>query len=418
MFDQQVNQRRPQASPLRARSGASRCKDRKQHAGVPMKLRKILIAACLVTSSSIAVHAADDGARVKAIVDAAVRPMMEKNGIPGMAVGVTVGGNSYTFEYGVASKDTRKPVTQATMFELGSISKTFTVTLASLAEVNGQLSLSDKVSKYLPSMQGKPFGDVSLMHLGTHTAGGFPLQIPDDVKTEDQLMTYFENWKPLYKPGSARTYANPSIGMLGVITARAIGKDFATAMEGEIFPGLGLTGTYIHVPSARMADYAQGYTRTDKPARMTEAILATEAYGVKSTATDMIRVVRANMTMVKLDAKLQRAIANTHIGYFKDGAMTQDLIWEQYDETADLETLLKGNSNDMIKQTPVVQLTPPQKPRAHAWINKTGSTNGFGAYVAFIPDKKLGIAILANKNYPNEDRVRIAYQVFARLGPK
>jgi beta-lactamase class C len=385
-----------------------------------MTFRKtgILLTAFLATCASTPGLAADESAKVKAIVDAAVRPMMEKNGIPGMAVGVTTGGNTYTFEYGVVSKETRKPVTPATMFELGSISKTFTVTLASLAEVNGQLSLSDKVSKYLPSMRGKPFGDVILMHLGTHTAGGFPLQIPDDVKTSDQLMTYFENWKPIYKAGTARTYANPSIGMLGVITARAINKDFATAMEGEIFPGLGLTNTYIHVPGAKAADYAQGYTRTDKPARMTEAILATEAYGVKSTATDMIRVVRANMNMVTLDAKLQRAITNTHIGYFKDGAMTQDLIWEQYDDTADLATLLKGNSNDMIRQTPVVQLTPPQKPRADAWINKTGSTNGFGAYVAFIPEKKLGIAILANKNYPNEDRVRIAYQVFQGLGAK
>jgi len=385
-----------------------------------MKFRKtgIPIAACLVAASSIAGHAVDDRARVQAIVDAAVRPVMEKNGIPGMAAGVTAGGNTYTFEYGVASKETGKPVTPSTMFELGSISKTFTVTLAALAEVNGQLSLSDKTAKYLPSMRGKPFGDVTLMHLGTHTAGGFPLQIPHDVKTSDQLMTYFENWKPIYKPGTARTYANPSIGVLGVIAARAIGKDFATAMEGEIFPGLGLTSTYIHVPDAKMADYAQGYTRTDKPARMTEAILASEAYGVKSTATDMIRVVRANMNVIKLDAKLQRAIANTHIGYFKDGAMTQDMIWEQYDDPADLQTLLKGNSNDMIRQTPVAQLTPPQKPRPDAWVNKTGSTNGFGAYVAFIPEKKLGIAILANKNYPNEDRVRIAYQVFTGLGLK
>ncbi|MEO7053737.1 MAG: class C beta-lactamase [Rhizomicrobium sp.] len=377
-------------------------------------LAAIILVVCASTSS----HAADDSAKVKAIVDAAVRPMMEKHDIPGMAVGVTTGGNTYTFEYGVVSKETRKPVTPATMFELGSISKTFTVTLASLAEVNGQLSLSDKTSKYLPSMQGKPFGDVSLMNLGTHTAGGFPLQLPDAVKTSDELMNYFENWKPIYKAGTARTYANPSIGMLGVITARAINKDFAAAMEGQIFPGLGLTNTYIHVPSAKMADYAQGYTRTDKPARMTEAILATEAYGVKSTATDMIRVVRANMNMIKLDAKLQQAITNTHIGYFKDGAMTQDLIWEQYDDTADLETLLKGNSNDMIQQTPVMALTPPLKPRTDAWINKTGSTNGFGAYVAFVPEKKIGIVIFANKNYPNEDHVRIAYEVFTRLGLK
>ena len=376
----------------------------------------ILIAACLAACVSTPGHAADN--EVKAVVDAAVRPMMEKYNIPGMAVGVTTGGNTYVFDYGVASKDRSKPVTPATMFELGSISKTFLVTLTSWAAVDGQLALSDKADKYLPSLQGTPFGDVALINLGTHTAGGFPLQIPDDVKTDARMMAYFENWKPLYKAGTARTYANPSIGMLGVITARAMHKDYAALMEGRVFPALGLTGTFIHVPAARMADYAQGYTRADVPARMSEAILSAEAYGVKSTATDMIRVVRANMNMIKLDAKLQQAIAATHTGYFKVGAMTQDLIWEQYAWPAGLETLLKGNSNDMIKQQPVVQLTPPQKPRADAWINKTGSTNGFGAYVAFVPEKKIGIVILANKNYPNEDRVRIAYEVLTRLSAK
>jgi beta-lactamase class C len=120
--------------------------------------------------------------------------------------------------------------------------------------------------------------------------------------------------------------------------------------------------------------------------------------------------------MVALDEKLQRAIANTHIGYFKDGAMTQDLIWEQYDYPADLKTLLHGNSNDVaLKPTPVVQLTPPEKPRTDVWINKTGSTNGFGGYVAFVPERKLGIVILANKNYPNEARVEAAYRILTLL---
>nr|WP_244518357.1 class C beta-lactamase [Phyllobacterium sp. OV277] len=361
-------------------------------------------------------HAAEEQeTEIKDLVDTAVRPIMEKYGVPGMAVGVVVEGNSYLFNYGIASRQTKMPVTGDTIFEIGSISKTFVATQASWAQVNGQISLSDKTSKYVPSMQGTEFGDVSLMHLGTHTAGGFPLQVPDEVTNDDQLMTYLQKWKPAYKAGTARTYANPSIGMLGFITAKAMNKDFGALMQGELFPALGLKSTYVEVPATKMADYAQGYTAKDDPVRVKPAVLSSEAYGVKTTATDLIRVLQANMKMVKLDGKLQQAITDTHTGYFKVGAMTQDLIWEQYAYPVALKMLQQSNSADMLKQLPVKQLTPPLAPRDDVWINKTGSTSGFGGYVAFIPKKQAGIVILANKNYPNEERVRIAHQVLTGL---
>jgi beta-lactamase class C len=97
--------------------------------------------------------------------------------------------------------------------------------------------------------------------------------------------------------------------------------------------------------------------------------------------------------------------------------MTQDLIWEQYAYPVELKTLLKGNSYQMIlKATPATQITPPMEPRKDVLINKTGSTNGFGAYVAFVPEKQMGIVILANKTYPIDDRITIAHQIFSKLG--
>ncbi len=381
-----------------------------------MKLnrRHIALATLISTSLFTQTFAADD-ARLKAITDAAIKPVMEKNGIPGLAVGISVDGENHVFTYGVMSKTTGQPVTPQTLFELGSISKTFTVTLSTYAETHGKLSLSGKVEDYLPSMKGKPFGDVTLMHLGTHTAGGFPLQVPDNVKTEPQLLAYLKAWKPAYKAGTHRTYANPSIGMLGYVTAKAMGQSYDSAMQDVLFPALGLKSTFTVVPKAKMADYAQGYKRTGEPARMTPAILSSEAYGVRSTATDMIRFVNANMGLEKLDGKLQQAIANTHTGYFSVGAMTQDMIWEQYAYPAALKTLIETNSGALLKTVPVSEISPPMKPRGDVFINKTGSTNGFGAYVAFIPEQKLGIVILANKNYPNEDRVAVAYEILNGL---
>ena len=381
-----------------------------------MKLNRRHIALATLISTSLFTQAfAADDARLKAITDAAIKPVMEKNGIPGLAVGISVDGENHVFTYGVMSKTTGQPVTPQTLFELGSISKTFTVTLSTYAETQGKLSLSGKVEDYLPSMKGKPFGDVTLMHLGTHTAGGFPLQVPDNVKTEPQLLAYLKAWKPAYKAGTHRTYANPSIGMLGYVTAKAMGQSYDSAMQDVLFPALGLKNTFTVVPKAKMADYAQGYKRTGEPARMTPAILSSEAYGVRSTATDMIRFVNANMGLEKLDGKLQQAIANTHTGYFSVGAMTQDMIWEQYAYPAALKTLIETNSGALLKTVPVSEISPPMKPRGDVFINKTGSTNGFGAYVAFIPEQKLGIVILANKNYPNEDRVAVAYEILNGL---
>lgn len=358
---------------------------------------------------------AADEARLKAITDAAIKPIMEKNGIPGLAVGISVDGESYIFTYGVMSKSTGQPVTAETLFELGSISKTFTATLATYAEANGHLSLSGRVRDYLPGMKGTAFGDVTLTHLGTHTAGGFPLQVPDNVKTETQLLAYLKSWKPSYGAGTHRTYANPSIGMLGYITAKAMGQGYDAAMQDTLFPALGLKDTFTVVPQAKLANYAQGYTRNDEPARLTPGILSSEAYGVRSTATDMIRFVNANLGLEKLDGKIRQAIASTHTGYFAVGAMTQDLVWEQYARPVALKTLVQSNSGALLKTVPVQEIAPPLKPGQGVFVNKTGSTNGFGAYVAFIPQRKLGIVILANKNYPNEDRVTAAVEILTAV---
>jgi beta-lactamase class C len=341
---------------------------------------------------------------------------MAKYEVPGMAVGVTVAGKSYVFTYGVASTNTRQPVTRETLFEIGSISKTFTATLASYAQVIGDLSLSDKTSKYLPALQRSPFGSIRLLNLGTHTPGGLPLQVPENVKNNDELMQYFKNWRPAYPPGTYRTYSNVGIGTLGWITAKSMRQDFATLMEQRLFPGLGMKSSYIHVPKSAMANYAQGYTRGNMPIRMDAAVLSSEAYGVKTTAPDMIHFVEDNINSVGLDKPLQRAIATTHTGYFQAGPMTQDLIWEQYPYPVTLNAILQGNSSAMaLHATPVTKINPPENPRKDVWINKTGSTNGFAAYVAFVPEKQLGIVILANKNYPIDTRVTAAYKILTAI---
>nr|WP_296262575.1 MULTISPECIES: class C beta-lactamase [unclassified Pseudomonas] len=376
-----------------------------------------LSAALLACSMATASHAAGHPPhRIKAVVDSALQPVIKQYAIPGMSVGLVVGGKPHFLNYGIASKTTRQPVSEDTLFELGSISKTFTATAATYAQLNGRLSLVDKTRTYLPSLNNHPFGDVKLLSLGTHTTGGLPLQVPDSIRDEQQLMSYFQAWQPSCAQGTCRTYANPGIGTLGLITAKATGMDFVTLMEHHLFPALGLKNSYIRVSEAKLPLYAQGYTTTDEPVRMATAVLSSEAYGIKSSATDLTRFMQANMQQVKIDQKLQQAITDTHTGYFQAGGMIQGLIWEQYPMPVSLDALQRGNAADMIyNATPVTAIEPPQAPRTDVWINKTGGTRGFGSYIAFIPQKQLGIVILANRSYPNAARIDAAYRILSAL---
>lgn len=331
-------------------------------------------------------------------------------------MGILSKGKHYVFNYGVASSSTKTPVNDDSLFEIGSISKTMTGTLASYAQVNGKLSFGDKTSKYLPELKGTKFGDLLLLNLATHTSGGLPLQLPQSVTNNDQLMVYLKHWKPDHEPGSVRNYANPGIGMLGYITAKCMDQKFEALMQSVLFSPLHMSNSYTSVPTAKMPNYVQGYTESDAPVRMTSGVLSSEAYGVKTTATDMLRFIDANISGVKTDDKLQHAIFETHTGYFKTRAYTQDVIWEQYTIPIQQKVLLDGNSKSMIfDANAVTKLIPPEKPRPDVWINKTGSTAGFGAYVAFVPKDQIGLVLLANKTYPIPQRLSIAQEIIKQL---
>ncbi|MBX8553478.1 beta-lactamase [Pseudomonas cichorii] len=374
------------------------------------------VAAALLLMIGSTAFAQGEAPALDKTVNAEVQSLMQQYRIPGMAIAITDKGQQRFYDFGVASRDSQAKVSNDTLFELGSLSKLFTVTLATWAQANGQLSLTDNIDTYVPQLYASRLGKVPLFHLGTHTAGGFPLQFPDAIRDNGQMMSYFKAWQPQYLPGTHRSYANPSIGLLGMIAASSMKLPFNTAMEQHLLPALGMNNSYIDVPANRQSRYAQGYNKQDEAVRLNPGVLAAEAYGMKSGSGDLIRFVEANMGIVQTAPALQRALADTRTGYFKSGPFTQDLIWEQYALPVKLETLLAGNSSKIAYETqPATALNPPLKPQQDVWINKTGSTNGFGGYVAFVPGKKLGIVILANKNYPNEERVRLAYRILEEL---
>lgn len=368
------------------------------------------IAACCCTPIA---GAAD----LQTVVNQAIQPIMKQHDVPGIAVAVTVDGKPFYFSYGVASKQDNKPVTEHTLFELGSVSKTFTATMVTYGAAQGKLSLDDHPGRYMPQLKGSAIDQATLLNFGTYTAGGLPLQVPNDVKNSEQdMLAFLRNFKPVAAPDQVRVYSNPSVGVFGHAASLAMKASQADILEQQILPKLGMHNTYVRVPDSAMLNYAWGYNQANQPVRMRADLFSVEAYGMHASSADLIRYVQANIDPRPLDATLRRAIEATHIGYFKTGVNTQGLGWERYPYPVTLAHLLEGNSTTMSRQVnPTERLSPPLPASDQVWYNKTGSTTGFSAYVAFVPARKIGIVILANKSFPISDRIGAAYAILSSL---
>ena len=283
-------------------------------------------------------------------------------------------------------------MTPETLFEIGSVSKTFTATLAGYALTEDKMRLDDRASQHWPALQGSRFDGISLLDLATYTAGGLPLQFPDSVqKDQAQIRDYYRQWQPTYAPGSQRLYSNPSIGLFGYLAARSLGQPFERLMEQQVFPALGLEQTHLDVPEAALAQYAQGYGKDDRPLRVGPGPLDAEGYRVKTSAADLLRFVDANLHPERLDRPWAQALDATHRGYYKVGDMTQgpglgslrlaDLPEAPAGRQLDADGAATAQDRRAARATGAGGPAPAEQDRFH---------RGFGAYVAFVPGRDLG----------------------------
>jgi beta-lactamase class C len=369
----------------------------------------------LLTLFSVSSAQAADVA-IRSLIDRSFRSLLQVHDVPGMVVAVTVGDSVEIVSYGVAARDTKKPVTPDTLFELGSVSKAFTGILGGYAIALGRMSLNDHPGRHLPALRGSAVDRATLLQLGTYTAGGLPLQFPAEVTSHERMIDWYQHWAPSTAPGTQRRYSNPSIGLFGHVAAMSLHRDYTTLAERELFPQLGLRSTFVRVPQSELPRYAWGYSRTNQPVRVNPGPMDAEAYGVKSSAADMIRFVQANLRPASLEPPMRRAVEVAQTGYAKIGGMTQGLGWEQYPWPVPCDQLLAGNSEQMSQQNnAATTLAPPQPPSGSRLYNKTGATNGFGAYVAFLPERNIGLVMLANRNLPIAARVTAAHTVLEQL---
>lgn len=380
-------------------------------------MRSFLGTLTFMTAMTLSAVPAPAAETLRQIVDPVIKPLMAGHDLPGLSVAILHDGERHVFHYGVASRKTRAPVDDRTLFEIGSLSKPFTGTLLARLEAEGSVDLSASAQTVLPDIAGSPVGGASLLDLHTYVAGGLPLQFPDGVD-ETNFAEFYRRFQPTAKIGASRLYSNPSIGLSGHLAAAKAGRPFAALLAEKVFEPLGLADTFLDVPGDRMADYAQGYTRGNAPVRVNPGLFDREAYGVKTTASDLLRFVEASVNPEGLGDDLEAALLAARTGVYRVGHMHQGLGWELYSAPARLGELLQGADPAFVLEANAVERpAAPVTGAAVGTVSKTGSTGGFGAYALFQPERGTGIVILANRFWPNPARIEAAHAILTGIDP-
>lgn len=389
----------------------------------PIRRRGLMLAAASAYMAPGWVHSTGRPADIKAVLDTSCGPLLKAHDVPGLVVGLIQEGQSHFLELGTTARRGGTAATRDTIFELGSISKCFTAGLAALAHVQGRLNLDQPVGDLLPALRNTPIGMATPMHLATHTAGGLPLQFPEAVTSNDQAIGYLAAFAPMAAPGSVRQYSNPGFGLLGHATAQAMTAEFGELGRRALLAPLGLTSTYLQVPGSEMHRHAWGHDRQQRQVRVRPGAFDAEAYGLKSTASDMLRWLHMLVDPERMPPPLRQAMGCTLIPRYQAGALQQGMGWEMIPFPGSLQALLEGNgTRTVLEPLPVEAIAPSSPPSSGQsnpptlLLNKTGSTSGFSAYVMLVPHRKAALVMLANRNFPSSDRVSAAHQVMSLLG--
>ena len=195
-----------------------------------------------------------------------------KTDSPGCALGVVRDGSFiYRRTYGMASLELGLPLSSASIFYLGSVSKQFTAASVVLAAEQGFLSLDDDVRKYIPELPD--YGHtITLREMLHHTSGirdfltllALAGRDGSDIHTDAEIIDLIARQKELNNvPGARYIYSNSNYFLLGVVVKRATGKPLAEFAAENIFRPLGMAHTRYYddhtvVVPGRVAAYDKG----------------------------------------------------------------------------------------------------------------------------------------------------------------
>ncbi|GII28653.1 serine hydrolase domain-containing protein [Planotetraspora mira] len=192
-----------------------------------------------------------------------------KFGVPGVAVGVWVGGRELYACHGVTSVDNPLPVDADTLFVLGSVTKSFTATALMRLVAEGRVELDAPVRRYVPEFSlpdERAAAEITVSQLLNHTAGLDWRMSVETGEGDDALAAYVENMAEselIAPPGARASYSQVGYNLVGRIIEKATGLTYEQAIASLLFEPLGLSHSSFATGDVMTRRFAVGHNLSE-----------------------------------------------------------------------------------------------------------------------------------------------------------
>jgi len=313
------------------------------------------------------------------LVEKLIRPYIQQGHTTGLCIAVIQNGKVHRYSYGEVKRGSNKlPDFQNTIFEIGSLTKTFTSLLLAREVTRKKMALNDPINKYLPLTIPKlqyHNAVITLLDLANHTSG-FP-RLPANIflgnvnpsdpyrhYNEDSLYSFLKTYKPSVIPGTQFSYSNYGAGLLGSILSHNANRSFEQLVLEQICLPLKMNNTRIELREEDSTCFAQGYNENGEPTTTWDLASLQGSGAIKSTLNDMVRYTQAQLG--QLHSSLKKTILLTHQVTFQSMDNTIGLGWR----------IAKQQDN--------------------IYWHHSGGTGGFRSFVGFDKKRHFGVVILSN----------------------
>ncbi len=310
-------------------------------------------------------------------VDDIVAPYLASDETFALSIAIINGEQEQFFHYGNISNKNPQAPDHPSIYEIGSVTKTFTTSVLAAMVREEKVSLDDPISQYLPDGVGN-WGDsltITLEELATHSSGlpRMPANFgsvttllhyknPYKKYTVAQLYEYLKVHKIKEKSKRKVNYSNLGMGLLGHTLALHHGTDYETMVKQYILDKWEMPNTTITLDEEAMKLVVQGHNGRGRPTPLWDIPTLAGAGALRSNITDMAKYVKAHM-------KEEQFLADTHKarGSMQEGVEI-GLAW-------------------------ILTKTPQMKQNI-IWHN--GGTGGYRSFVGFDKENQLGVVVLSN----------------------